>query len=123
MLHEPQKLIGEHFPGQNDESVIVGSWAAFLSRHGPDRGHLTTRLCRRSIYSNVPLFFPSKTRGLVGGNNALWWGLDKRGTKFCFRFCAPARVTAAEKESLDLRSWSVAFNGAEPILAETLDKV
>jgi amino acid adenylation domain-containing protein len=43
------------------------------------------------------------------------------GPNFAYELCV-RKITAAQKEKLDLASWQVAFNGAEPIRAETLDK-
>jgi acyl-CoA synthetase (AMP-forming)/AMP-acid ligase II len=43
------------------------------------------------------------------------------GPNFAFDLCT-RRVTFEEREKLDLSSWQVAFNAAEPIRAETLDK-
>ena len=40
---------------------------------------------------------------------------------FAYELCA-ARVTAAQKAELDLSSWLVAFNGAEPLRVETLQR-
>jgi acyl-CoA synthetase (AMP-forming)/AMP-acid ligase II len=40
---------------------------------------------------------------------------------FAYELCA-TRVTAAQKAGLDLRSWSVAFNGAEPLRPDTLQR-
>lgn len=40
---------------------------------------------------------------------------------FAYELCI-ARVTESQKAGLDLRSWSVAFNGAEPMRAETLER-
>ena len=42
------------------------------------------------------------------------------GPNFAYEFCV-RRVTAAEREGLDLRRWRLAFNGAEPIRQSTLD--
>lgn len=42
------------------------------------------------------------------------------GPNFAYDLCA-ARVTEEQKRGLDLSSWNLAFNGAEPIRAETLD--
>jgi acyl-CoA synthetase (AMP-forming)/AMP-acid ligase II/acyl carrier protein len=41
------------------------------------------------------------------------------GPDFAYALCA-RKVTAAEKESIDLSSWHVAFSGAEPVRQETL---
>ncbi|MFJ8945141.1 condensation domain-containing protein [Streptomyces sp. NPDC102395] len=41
------------------------------------------------------------------------------GPNFAYEMCARA-VTDADREGLDLSSWKVAFNGAEPIRPETL---
>jgi acyl-CoA synthetase (AMP-forming)/AMP-acid ligase II len=43
------------------------------------------------------------------------------GPNFAYDLCA-RKVTAVEKSALDLRSWKVAFNGAEPVRAETIDR-
>lgn len=43
------------------------------------------------------------------------------GPNFAYDLCA-RKATAEDLASLDLRSWGVAFNGAEPIRPETLDR-
>ncbi len=43
------------------------------------------------------------------------------GPNFAYELCAE-RVTDEEKQSLDLSQWEVAFNGAEPVRAETMDR-
>jgi amino acid adenylation domain-containing protein/non-ribosomal peptide synthase protein (TIGR01720 family) len=43
------------------------------------------------------------------------------GPNFAYDLCA-RKVTAEEAAALDLSSWSVAFNGAEPVRAETLER-
>jgi amino acid adenylation domain-containing protein len=43
------------------------------------------------------------------------------GPNFAYDLCA-RKVTDAQKASLDLSRWTVAFNGAEPVRAETLDR-
>lgn len=42
------------------------------------------------------------------------------GPNFAFEHCA-RKVSAAQKRELDLSAWTVAFNGAEPIRAATLE--
>jgi len=43
------------------------------------------------------------------------------GPGFAFDLCV-RRITPQERETLDLSSWTVAFNGAEPVRAETLER-
>ena len=43
------------------------------------------------------------------------------GPNFAYDLCV-RKITAEQRATLDLSSWSVAFNGAEPIRAETLDR-
>jgi natural product biosynthesis luciferase-like monooxygenase protein len=43
------------------------------------------------------------------------------GPNFAYELCV-RRVTSEELASLDLRGWRTAFNGAEPIRAETIDR-
>jgi amino acid adenylation domain-containing protein len=43
------------------------------------------------------------------------------GPNFAYDLCA-RKVSAEEKEQLDLSGWSLAFNGAEPVRPETLDR-
>jgi acyl-CoA synthetase (AMP-forming)/AMP-acid ligase II len=41
------------------------------------------------------------------------------GPNFAYALCS-SKITQEQKESLDLTSWAVAFNGAEPIHADTI---
>jgi acyl transferase domain-containing protein/acyl-CoA synthetase (AMP-forming)/AMP-acid ligase II/acyl carrier protein len=43
------------------------------------------------------------------------------GPNFAYDLCVD-KITPEKRETLDLSSWEVAFNGAEPIRAETLDR-
>lgn len=43
------------------------------------------------------------------------------GPNFAYDLCA-RKVSDRERDRLDLRSWDVAFNGAEPVSADTLDR-
>lgn len=43
------------------------------------------------------------------------------GPNFAYDLCVD-KITPEQRESLDLSSWQVAFNGAEPIRAETLER-
>lgn len=52
----------------------------------------------------------TRKRGTVSG-----------GPNFAYDLCA-RKVTEAEKATLDLSSWKLAFNGAEPVRADTIDR-
>src|SRR5262249_41279889 len=48
-------------------------------------------------------------------------GTVSGGPNFAYDLCLK-RITPEERESLDLSSWSLAFNGAEPIRPETFEE-
>ncbi len=50
-----------------------------------------------------------------------WKGTISGGPNFAYDLCVD-KITPGERESLDLSSWEVAFNGAEPIRQKTLQR-
>jgi acyl-CoA synthetase (AMP-forming)/AMP-acid ligase II len=52
----------------------------------------------------------SRTRASISG-----------GPNFAYELCI-RKISQAQKETLDLSSWNLAFNGAEPVRAETLER-
>ncbi|MEH1940520.1 MAG: amino acid adenylation domain-containing protein [Nostoc sp.] len=48
-------------------------------------------------------------------------GTTSGGPNFAYDLCIQ-RITQQQKEALDLSSWSVAFNGAEPVRQDTLER-
>ncbi|MEH2267588.1 MAG: amino acid adenylation domain-containing protein [Nostoc sp.] len=48
-------------------------------------------------------------------------GTTSGGPNFAYQLCTQ-KITPEQKETLDLSSWSVAFNGAEPIRYDTLER-
>jgi amino acid adenylation domain-containing protein len=48
-------------------------------------------------------------------------GTTSGGPNFAYELCTQ-KITPEQKEALDLSSWSVAFNGAEPIRYDTLER-
>lgn len=52
----------------------------------------------------------SEYRGTISG-----------GPNFAYELCL-GRITAEQRAHLDLSSWQIAFNGSEPVRAETLDR-
>lgn len=47
-------------------------------------------------------------------------GTTSGGPNFAYDLCV-RKITAEQKQTLDLSSWTVAFNGAEPVRAETIE--
>jgi acyl-CoA synthetase (AMP-forming)/AMP-acid ligase II len=43
------------------------------------------------------------------------------GPNFAYELCV-SKISNEQRETLDLSSWDVAFNGAEPVRAETLER-
>src|SRR5262249_32193962 len=52
---------------------------------------------------------------------ARWKVTSSGGPNFAYDLCVD-KISPAECEGLDLSSWTVAWNGAEPVRAETLDR-
>lgn len=48
-------------------------------------------------------------------------GTTSGAPNFAYELCI-SKITAAQRSALDLSSWSVAFNGSEPVRAATLDR-
>jgi acyl-CoA synthetase (AMP-forming)/AMP-acid ligase II len=76
------------------------------------------------IYWRIPLALMSPLAFLSRPSRWLWAIHQHRGTlspapNFAYALCA-RRVSAAEREGLDLSSWRLAFNGAEPVNLRTL---
>ncbi|WP_295409248.1 1-acylglycerol-3-phosphate O-acyltransferase [uncultured Thiocystis sp.] len=77
-----------------------------------------------SLYFGIPLISLSPLAFLARPRRWLQAIHQHRGTlsaapNFAYELCL-ARITDAQLEGLDLRSWRRAFNGAEPVSAKTL---
>src|ERR1041384_1764346 len=117
LLHN-EELIRRVFR-QSEESVIVG-WLPLYH----DMGLIGNVLQPLFLGAGCILFSPttflqqpyrwleaiSRYRATTSG-----------GPNFAYDLCV-AKISAAERATLDLSSWTTAFNGAEPIRAETLER-
>lgn len=77
------------------------------------------------LYFGIPVAIFSPVAFLTRPESWLWTIHRRRGTispapNFAYEMCR-RRVSAEDLEGLDLGSWRVALNGAEPILPDTLD--
>jgi len=80
----------------------------------------------QSMYSGIPYIFMSPMAFLQ--RPVRWLEAISRyratstgGPNFAYDLCT-RRVSAGQKAMLDLSCWKIAFNGAEPISADTLDR-
>ncbi len=77
-----------------------------------------------SLYFGIPLVLMSPLRFLVRPQRWLWAIHDHKGTlsaapNFAYELCLK-KVLDEEIEGLDLSSWRMAFNGAEPVSPATI---
>jgi acyl-CoA synthetase (AMP-forming)/AMP-acid ligase II len=72
------------------------------------------------VYSDVAGLFSAEPLEMAGGDLAPQ-GHAQRGPNFAYELCVH-KIGPEQLPSLDLSSWTTAFNGAEPIRAGTLDR-
>jgi amino acid adenylation domain-containing protein len=111
-----EELIRRAF-GQSADDVVVG-WLPLHHDMGLIGNVLQPLYVGAACHLISPLAFlqrPARWLEGVSRRRATTSG----GPNFAYDLCV-RKVTAAEKEGLDLSSWRVAFNGAEPVRAETL---
>ncbi len=96
------------------------SWLPLHHDMGLIGGALQVLYCGGSTTLFSPVAFlqrPVRWLELISRTGASISG----GPNFAYDLCA-RRVTAEQKVGLDLGGWTVAFNGAEPIRPETIDR-
>jgi amino acid adenylation domain-containing protein len=112
-----QRAIQRAF-GQSAESVVVG-WLPLYHDMGLIGNVLQPIWCGGSCVLLSPLAFlqrPARWLEAVSRFRATTSG----GPDFAYALCT-RKVPSEERARLDLSSWRVAFNGAEPVRAATLD--
>ncbi|NJR59422.1 MAG: fatty acyl-AMP ligase [Cyanobacteria bacterium CRU_2_1] len=117
LLHN-ERMIERAF-GHTKESVIVG-WLPLFH----DMGLVGNVL--QPLYLGIPCILMSPVAFLqkpFRWLNAIsqYKATTSGGPNFAYDLCV-RKITPEQRESLDLRNWDVAFNGAEPIRAETLEQ-
>jgi acyl-CoA synthetase (AMP-forming)/AMP-acid ligase II/acyl carrier protein len=117
-LIENERTICEAFR-QNEESIIVG-WLPLFHDMGLI-GQVLQPLYvgARCILISPSTFLqrPSTWLETISRYRATTSG----GPNFAYDLCV-RRITRETRETLDLSSWSVAFNGSEPVQEQTLDR-
>jgi amino acid adenylation domain-containing protein/non-ribosomal peptide synthase protein (TIGR01720 family) len=117
LLHNEQVI--QHAFEQTEDSLIVG-WLPLYH----DMGLIGNVL--QPLYVGAPCVLMSPTSFLQ--RPFLWLRAISKyrattsgGPNFAYDLCL-RKIDDEQKQSLDLSSWSVAFNGAEPIRHETLER-
>jgi acyl transferase domain-containing protein/acyl-CoA synthetase (AMP-forming)/AMP-acid ligase II/acyl carrier protein len=105
---------------RNLEGSTVVTWLPSFHDMGLIGNHL------QAVYAGAPCVFMTPMHFL---QQPLRWlaaisrhrGTTSGGPNFAYELCA-GRLRPEQREGLDLRSWTTAFNGAEPVRAETLSR-
>lgn len=103
---------------EHDDTTVFASWLPPFHDMGLIGGILQPMYLGIPCYLLTPLQFvadPGLWLRVIGRYRVTTSG----GPNFAYELCLQ-RVTDSEREQLDLSSWRVAFNGAEPVRADTL---
>jgi FkbH-like protein len=115
LLHN-ERLIREAF-GQAESSVVVG-WLPLYHDMGLIGNVLQPLYAgARCVLMAPAAFLQNPLRWLAAISR--YRATTSGGPDFAYDLCA-RRITEEQKAELDLSSWRVAFNGAEPVRAATL---
>jgi len=105
---------------EHDDASVIVSWLPAFHDMGLVYGLLTP------IYANVPcilmppvVFLQRPVRWLQAFGR--FKGTHAAAPNFAYDHCA-RRVKAEDRTQLDLSSWRVAVNGAEPVRPDTMDR-
>ena len=117
LLHN-EEMIRRAF-GQSRESVIVG-WLPLYHDMGLIGNVLQPLyLGAHCVLMSPVAFLQQPLRWLSAISR--YGGTTSGGPNFAYELCA-RRITDEQKAGLDLSAWRVAFNGAEPVRAETMER-
>src|SRR5215210_435579 len=117
LLHN-ERMIGEAF-GQ-DENAVVVSWLPLYHDMGLIGGVLQPLYCGGRCVLMAPAAFLQRPRRWLEAISR-YRGTTSGGPNFAYELCLQ-KIGPEAREGLDLSSWTVAFNGAEPVRADTLDR-
>ncbi len=105
---------------RHDENSVVVTWLPHFHDMGLIYGLLAP------LYTGMPCYFMSPAAFVQRPRTWLeaitkYKGTHSGGPNFAYDLCV-RRIPEEERGGLDLSSWEVAFNGAEPVHAETLER-
>src|SRR5215213_7252934 len=117
-LLQTQRMIQIAFE-QTEQSIILG-WLPLYHDMGLIGNVLQSMYCGAPCILMSPLSFlqrPARWLQAISCYGATTSG----GPNFAYDLCV-RKIGSQERANLDLRSWTVAFNGAEPIREGTIDR-
>jgi amino acid adenylation domain-containing protein len=117
LLHN-EEMIRRAF-GQSAASVIVG-WLPLYHDMGLIGNVLQPLYVGATCVLMSPLAFLQKPLRWLAAIDR-YRATTSGGPNFAYDLCVQ-KIAAAERQGLDLSSWSVAFTGAEPVRAETIER-
>ncbi len=117
LLHQSEYLA--NLSGHDEDMVLV-SWQPFFHDMGLVGTVVTTIFTGAICYLMAPAAFLRKPIRWLKALSR-YRGTSATGPNFAFELCV-TQTTAEQREGLDLSSWKTAWNGAEPIRADTLDR-
>ncbi|MBL4671352.1 MAG: fatty acyl-AMP ligase [Arenicella sp.] len=117
-LMSNQQMLAEAF--NHSESTIIVSWLPVFH----DMGLIGNLL--QAFYVGIPCILMSPQAFIAYQIRWLeaiskYKATTSGAPNFAYDLCV-SRTTEAQREGLDLSSWTVAFNGSEPIRADTITK-
>ncbi len=108
-----------HDGSKHDASTVLISWLPTYHDMGLFAGVLFPLFKACPSYLMAPVSFLQKpVRWLQAISR--YRGTNSGGPDFAYDLCVE-RTTPEQRQALDLRSWRIAFNGAEPIRKNTLE--
>jgi amino acid adenylation domain-containing protein len=110
-----ERMIGEAF-GMDEESVVVG-WLPVYHDMGLIGNVLQPLHAGARCVLMPPVSFLQRPRRWLEAIHR-YRGTTSGGPNFAYELC----LRKASPEGLDLSSWRLAFNGAEPVRASTLER-
>jgi acyl-CoA synthetase (AMP-forming)/AMP-acid ligase II len=113
-----EAVIGRAF-GQHEGSVIV-SWLPLYHDMGLIGGVLQPVYAGARCVLLSPVSFLQRPRRWLEAVSH-FRATTSGGPDFAYDLCV-RKIGQPQRQGLDLSSWSVAFNGSEPVRAETLDR-
>src|SRR5439155_21004048 len=115
LLHN---LAYANYAEENDAASVAVSWLPVIHDMGLIEGVLEPAFAGYPAYLMAPASFLQRPIRWLRALSR-YRATNSGGPNFAYDLCA-RKITDAQRDELDLSSWYVAYNGAEPIRGATL---